>query len=116
MAGNEVPFSDSLKTQGNMQQTLPLQNATKADVSDKQTLLAVLQFLKKNNLKVWINHYAPCSSNFLCRVLSYTSKDYTLSRVNAFHVLLFKGTEELLKREASIKDDDVRPQIGRAHV
>lgn len=53
MAGNEVPFSDSLKTQGNMQQTLPLQNATKADVSDKQTLLAVLQFLKKNNLKVW---------------------------------------------------------------
>ncbi|XP_022326421.2 transcription initiation factor TFIID subunit 5-like [Crassostrea virginica] len=70
MAGNEVPFSDSLKTQGNMQQTLPLQNATKADVSDKQTLLAVLQFLKKNNLK---------------------------------------GTEELLKREASIKDDDVRP-------
>ena len=56
-----------------------------------------------------LNHYAPRCSNFLCRVLSYTSKDYTSSRVNAFHVLLFKGTEELLKREASIKDDDVRP-------
>lgn len=27
--------------------------------------------------------------------------------VNIFHL---KGTEELLKREASIKDDDVRPQ------
>lgn len=53
MAGNEVPFTGSLTTQGNMQQTLPLQNVPKADVSDKQTLLAVLQFLKKNNLKVY---------------------------------------------------------------
>lgn len=52
MAGNGVPFSDSLKTQANMQQSLPFQNVPKADVSDKQTLLAVLQFLKKNNLKV----------------------------------------------------------------
>lgn len=55
MAGKEVPFSDSLKTQANnrnMQQNLPFQNVPKADVSDKQTLLAVLQFLKKNNLKV----------------------------------------------------------------
>lgn len=52
MAGKEVPFSDSLKAQANMQQNLPFQNVPKADVSDKQTLLAVLQFLKKNNLKV----------------------------------------------------------------
>ena len=29
-----------------------LQEDNKADISDKQTLLAVLQFLKKNNLKV----------------------------------------------------------------
>ena len=30
-----------------------LQEDNKTDVSDKQTLLAVLQFLKKNQLKVW---------------------------------------------------------------
>ncbi|KAK3083461.1 hypothetical protein FSP39_023256 [Pinctada imbricata] len=50
-----------------------LQNEAKSDFSDKQTLLAVLQFLKKNNLK---------------------------------------GTEDLLKREAGIKDDDVIPQTA----
>ncbi|XP_060063329.1 transcription initiation factor TFIID subunit 5-like [Ylistrum balloti] len=47
----------------------------KSDVSDKQTLLAVLQFLKKNNLK---------------------------------------DTEELLKREAGIKDDEVTPHSTTA--
>ncbi|OWF36015.1 transcription initiation factor TFIID subunit 5-like [Mizuhopecten yessoensis] len=47
----------------------------KSDISDKQTLLAVLQFLKKNNLK---------------------------------------DTEELLKRESGIKDDEVTPQSATA--
>lgn len=32
--------------------SLQSQSSPKSDVSDKQTLLAVLQFLKKNNLKV----------------------------------------------------------------
>ncbi|VDI66636.1 Hypothetical predicted protein [Mytilus galloprovincialis] len=51
--------------------SLQSQSSPKSDVSDKQTLLAVLQFLKKNNLKC---------------------------------------TEELLKKEAGVTDDDVKPQ------
>jgi hypothetical protein len=34
---------------------LSLQSSSKSDVSDKQTLLAVIQFLKKNNLKVMLH-------------------------------------------------------------
>lgn len=54
-----------------MNTSLSLQSSSKSDVSDKQTLLAVIQFLKKNNLKC---------------------------------------TEELLKKEAGVTDEDVKPQ------
>jgi hypothetical protein len=39
-SGNNFPAGGEIKSEN------------KTDVSDKQTLLAVLQFLKKNNLKV----------------------------------------------------------------
>ena len=52
MAGRAPAFGADLSSSHSMQGTSSLHNASKSDFSDKQTLLAVLQFLKKNNLKV----------------------------------------------------------------
>ncbi|KAL5005773.1 hypothetical protein ScPMuIL_016931 [Solemya velum] len=44
-------MASNISTPKSIQDEQKLANYTKTDVSDKQTLLAVLQFLKKNNLK-----------------------------------------------------------------
>lgn len=88
------PVTTPITTEANRLTTTT--EETKLDASletpDKNTVLAVLQLLRKYNLKVCISRNV-----FVC-------SEWLFSNINKIITIVFQSTEEVLKREVNLSD------------